>query len=303
MASDSVCEIANRNRTSTLNSTPLPYCTSPKIGDFASEGQACLYLTPPGILKKVSEKSIVLYSSSSNSTSSTPYYERSYERGAVIILDGQAKSEVLRRLVEFSGSYYLRMNLRKFGIVNGVVGWTNTERKNHGYLQKYDKMLLELVERSREEIEAVLLKQIFPNYILKFHKLHIRFTPHKDEIVHFDAMRAIKHKLFLRVMINVDSIPRLWAISQRYHEVARNLNISVSSYKSCEKLLRTINGKVKKASHAERCENLMPRIYLNFPPGTVWLSEPRLRSHTVVNGRRAISFDWYVENRRDPLTC
>lgn len=169
-----------------------------------------------------------------------------------------------------------------------------------------------------------LARQVFPAYQFKFKKLNVRYTFHEREVVHFDNIPVGPGEMLLRAVVNLDSVPRLWANSYSLDQflyrhwdwmkdtISNDTGMSASETYCNMKgdsgnvhpeapLVDKINFLVQSSSIEDRCQYLLPRKYVSISSGSVLFGEPTAGSHTVMWGRRALTLDWTVTNRDSPV--
>ena len=148
--------------------------------------------------------------------------------------------------------------------------------------------------------------RFFPQLKIYHSKTNLRFTKHTNEVMHFDRMRS--EGMLLRVMLNLDALPRVWANSYTLHELVCSENPHIrKQYKAghdCIGMVNYMNRFYRSESNQSiRCNDLFPRRNIHLNPGALLMGHPVLGSHTVIFGRRALNIDWMVRNIKDPVVA
>jgi hypothetical protein len=227
------------------------------------------------------------------------------EAGKVILLANarfQIDYEILNRVTvppdglfkKKKAGFFLYPKLHRHGVAK--VFW-QTFRGN---------LLLYL--RFRREVARVtgqvhrLVDQIFPTYRFLSRDVSWRFTRTGPEPLHLDSFGENGDYQWVRVFVNLDEEPRVWAVGLRLEDVAERYYESaglaefrdVSANEFCYELNEVaFNG----PDGPEQ-----PRHVVHFEQGDVWLCDSRIVSHQIVAGRRLLATHMKVdpESMLDP---
>lgn len=125
----------------------------------------------------------------------------------------------------------------------------------------------------------------------------VRVTRTLFENLHWDNHSIDDDFHQARVFANLDSRPRIWSISHRFIDFAREHywehDLGRFAGKDPNEMLDYIAGSVLGGTRKTWMDN-EPRHRVAFDPGEVWLGESRLISHQIFYGEAALVYMWFV---------
>jgi hypothetical protein len=163
---------------------------------------------------------------------------------------------------------------------------------------------LETFERAARALryshdEALRIFDIcFPHYEPFRFVPSVRLTRTLFENLHWDNHSIDDDFHQARVFANLDSRPRIWSVSHRFTDWARDHyhehDLGRFAGKDPNLMLNYIAGSVLGGT-ANTWMDSEPRHRVAFEPGEVWLGESRLISHQIYYGEAALVYMWFVK--------
>lgn len=156
----------------------------------------------------------------------------------------------------------------------------------------------------RREIQAVyrqvlpVYERIFGDYAFTRRQVVWRLNTIRNENMHVDTYNELFPDHFARLFINLDNQPRIWQTSYSIDEIAALARPEASP----EILAKGTSGEVfielNRVAFGGKTKiwwDGRPRHVAYFDPGDVWAVDSRQRAHQIFYGRRAVSFDFFVD--------
>jgi hypothetical protein len=147
--------------------------------------------------------------------------------------------------------------------------------------------------------EALRIFEIcFPSYEPFRTVPSVRLTRTMFENLHWDnhSIDADFHQA--RVFANLDTRPRIWSVSSRFTDWAREHyeehRLARFAGRDPNLMLDYIGGSVLGGT-TNTWMDQEPRHRIAFDPGEVWLGESRLISHQIFYGEAAMVYMWFVK--------
>lgn len=126
----------------------------------------------------------------------------------------------------------------------------------------------------------------------------VRLTRTLFENLHWDNHSIDDDFHQARIFANLDSRPRIWSISHRFPDWARDHyhehDLSRFAGKDPNLMLDHIAGAVLGGTLNTWMDS-EPRHRVAFEPGEMWLGESRLISHQIYYGEAALVYMWFVK--------
>lgn len=137
------------------------------------------------------------------------------------------------------------------------------------------------------------LERAFEGVEIEGVSLIARFSETRQENLHFDLDAGSETHEAFRIYWNVDSAPRIWAMSHTYEDLCRVAagRFSVEGYneRPAEDLVKLVTTRCFGGWHDRASERSAPRHMVYFDPGDCWFVDGRSVSHQVLYGHRVIS--------------
>lgn len=137
----------------------------------------------------------------------------------------------------------------------------------------------------------------FPAYRVIGENITWRFTVTEHEEIHYDAYgddSTDNH--YVRFFINLDELPRLWGLSWPVTQMLRTFRsrCALGFHLHPNRLNAHVNRVVPWRE--------VPRHYVAFAPGAVWLGNSQILAHEIVFGRRCLAGSFVIapESMQDP---
>ena len=127
----------------------------------------------------------------------------------------------------------------------------------------------------------------FPRYRFTGGMETWRFTETRDMEMHYDIYAARQQDLSLRLFVNVDDVPRTWALGPDLLDFAEP---NRGALKGCA-TLNEINVALTR---------LLPQTgwpLWRIPPGTAFVVQAQRVAHQVVFGRRLVAFAFHIDGK------
>jgi len=125
----------------------------------------------------------------------------------------------------------------------------------------------------------------------------VRLTRTLFENLHWDNHSIDDDFHQARIFTNLDTRPRIWHVSHRFMDMARQIyeehDLGRFAGKDPNLMLDYINGDLLGGTQKTWMENL-PKHKIAFDPGEVWLGESRIISHQIFYGESAMVYMWFV---------
>lgn len=158
-----------------------------------------------------------------------------------------------------------------------------------------DKGRLDALCELMDEVEQQIRTFVFSIFGSAPDRVEVlsRFSETRQENLHFDIdADSDTHEAF-RMYINVDSAPRIWAMSHTLENlslVARG-RIDARRFKDLpsEQYVKHLTARCFGGWHNRADERQAPRHMVYFDPGDVWIVDGRSVSHQVLYGHRVIT--------------
>jgi hypothetical protein len=161
-----------------------------------------------------------------------------------------------------------------------------------------------LERRLRAEIRAIydqvapVYEQLFAGYRFKRRQVVWRLNTIMNENMHVDTYVQDFDDHFARLFINLDSQPRIWATSYTIEQLFDLYGAAAMEEIGPDggpgELRLALN---RRAFHGRSAIwwDRQPRHYAYFAPGDAWIVDSRQVAHQIFYGRRAVSFDFFVD--------
>lgn len=164
-----------------------------------------------------------------------------------------------------------------------------------GERETFDRAARALRQSHTEALR--IFETCFPNYDAFRFIPSLRLTRTMFENLHWDNHSIDDDFHQARIFINLDNRPRIWSVSHRYTEWARDHYVEHDLGRFAGKdpnlMLDYIAGSVLGGT-ANTWMDSEPRHRIAFEPGEVWLGESRLISHQIYYGEAALVYMWFV---------
>ncbi len=162
----------------------------------------------------------------------------------------------------------------------------------------------ELAGRLKQEILS-LYAQVLPVYEALFSGYRFvrrqvvwRLNTIRNENMHLDTYQTDFEEHFARLFINLDCEPRIWMTSwsmdELFERFAPRLPREVLERTPAAELRAQLNAMAFGGRSAVWWD-AEPRHVVHFEPGEVWAVDSRQVAHQIFYGRRAVSFDFFVD--------
>lgn len=136
-----------------------------------------------------------------------------------------------------------------------------------------------------------LVGDLFPRYKVVGEGVTWRLTQTETEEMHFDSYGvATDENQKIRLFVNIDDKPRLWATS---HVCTDAIRIYAGRLKGrdCTHPPNQFNNTLNKTMPWHE----VPRNFFAFAPGSMWLVNSQIVSHEIIFGRKMIGFTCDVD--------
>lgn len=162
-----------------------------------------------------------------------------------------------------------------------------------------DRVLFDRASASLKEAHEEILRIFsicFPNYEAFRFIPSLRLTQTLFENLHWDNHSIDDDFHQARIFVNLDTRPRIWHVSHRFMDYARQLyrdhDLGRFAGKDPNQMVEYINMSV--GGTLETWRESLPKHRIAFEPGEVWLGESRMISHQIFYGERAMVYMWFV---------
>ena len=141
-------------------------------------------------------------------------------------------------------------------------------------------------------------EQIFAGYGFTRRQVVWRLNTIRNENLHVDTYNQIYPDHFARLFINLDREPRIWQTSFTIEQIFQRWGSALTGQEADgSKVFIALNRAAFGGATKIWWDN-QPRHVAYFAPGDVWCVDSRQIAHQIFYGRRAVSFDFFV----DPAT-
>ena len=234
---------------------------------------------------------------------------KAYENGDVVLIrnrrldldypflnsldfDVDGPADILRKIKKYTHENILALSSNPKSEVDQFV-YSSVFKSDSGRLAAFQAQ----VRSGNNQVEGVY-RQIFPNYKLNKGVFTWRFTSTLFENLHWDNFHTPEDFHQVRVFVNVDSSPRIWRISHKIEEYARQIyeqkGLARWRAETPDQFNFRINNKILGGMERPLMDGL-DLHHLAFDQGDIWLAETRIASHQIYSGRRAIASMFYVD--------
>lgn len=162
---------------------------------------------------------------------------------------------------------------------------------------KGDAVRFQKIVAATNESLRNLVRRLFPTYKFIGEDITWRFTKTESENIHFDSYgKADDVRHHVRLFVNFDTQPRLWAISHRVVEAINLYRDRVRPHRGPG--ANQFNSVLTSVIPWAEC----PRHFIAFAPGNAWLVNSQIVSHEIIFGRKlvACTFDVDPESMQTP---
>ena len=140
--------------------------------------------------------------------------------------------------------------------------------------------------------------RLFGDYRFTRRQVVWRLNTIRNENLHVDTYKEPLPQHFARLFINLDDQPRIWntsyTIDQIYQRFGSVLDERLIREGDGDAIYRALNGAAFGGKSAIWWDR-QPRHVVYFDPGDVWCVDSRQVAHQIFYGRRAVSFDFFVD--------
>jgi hypothetical protein len=129
-----------------------------------------------------------------------------------------------------------------------------------------------------------------------------RLNTIRNENLHVDTYNQLFPEHFARLFINLDREPRIWQTSYTVEEIAVRWAEAVTGQEADGGEVFVALNRAAFGGKSKIWWDNQPRHVAYFDPGDVWCVDSRQIAHQIFYGRRAVSFDFFVDpaSMRDP---
>jgi hypothetical protein len=153
-----------------------------------------------------------------------------------------------------------------------------------------DAQHMQRVITSATDQLRLIVKGMFPMYKIVGEDITWRFTATEAEEMHYDSYGTTPTPHHhVRLFVNLDDKPRLWAISQRVENTMRTYRDRLKEANGLDP--NSFNGRVNKLIPWDE----MPRKYVTFMPGNAWLVNSQIVAHEIIYGRKMVACTFNVD--------
>ena len=162
----------------------------------------------------------------------------------------------------------------------------------------------ELEEELRAQMHSVyaqvlpIYQRLFGDYRFGRRQVVWRLNTIRNENLHVDTYKEVFPEHFARLFINLDSQPRIWMTSfnsdEMYERFGSEVDATVMRGGQGQEIFGALNRQAFGGLTAVWWDR-QPRHMVYFDPGEMWCVDSRQVSHQVFYGRRAVSFDFFVD--------
>jgi hypothetical protein len=153
------------------------------------------------------------------------------------------------------------------------------------------RQLQALIQNVNEQLR-LLVAHLFPKYKVVGENITWRLTQTESEEMHYDSygLDADPHH-HVRVFVNLDTKPRLWGVGNPVDETIRLYRDRCRPHARPGQDANQFNGTLNKILPWEE----IPRHFVAFAPGNLWLVNSQVVAHEIVFGRRMIAATFDVD--------
>ena len=161
----------------------------------------------------------------------------------------------------------------------------------------------ELEAEMRRQMHAIygqvlpIYERLFADYALGRRQVVWRLNTIRNENLHIDTYKETFETHFARLFVNLDNQPRIWATGYTADELAERFSDRIGPEIAGGDGREIFIGLNREAFGGKSAIwwDRQPRHMVYFDPGEAWCVDSRQVAHQVIYGRRAVSFDFFVE--------
>lgn len=142
----------------------------------------------------------------------------------------------------------------------------------------------ELIRRVNAQLRAYV-ESWFPDYkILDDQSITWRFTPTESEAMHYDSYGVTANDYHnVRIFINLDDKPRLWG-------VGNPVDVTIKQHRDlCVPFENDHPNLFNAGLNKDLPWDQIPRHFVAFAPGNMWLVNSQTVAHEIIYGRKMIA--------------
>ena len=142
-----------------------------------------------------------------------------------------------------------------------------------------------------------IYERLFAGYRFGRRQVVWRLNTIRNENLHIDTYKETFETHFARLFVNLDSQPRIWTTSYTSDELAERFGDRIEAELrggDGREIFTALNREVF-GGRSTIWWDREPRHVVYFDPGEVWCVDSRQVAHQIFYGRRAVSFDFFVD--------
>jgi hypothetical protein len=143
-----------------------------------------------------------------------------------------------------------------------------------------------------------IYEQVFAGYGFTRRQVVWRLNTIRNENLHVDTYNQLFPEHFARLFINLDREPRIWQTSYTIEEIAARWDGALTGREADGGEVFIALNRAAFGGKSSIWWDNQPRHVAYFSPGDAWCVDSRQVAHQIFYGRRAVSFDFFV----DPAT-
>jgi hypothetical protein len=149
--------------------------------------------------------------------------------------------------------------------------------------------------RSLYEQVLPIYEQVFKGYAFTRRQVVWRLNTIRNENLHVDTYKQVFPEHFARMFINLDREPRIWQTGYTIDEMAAQWGDTLTGREPDGGEVFIALNRAAFGGKSKIWWDNRPRHVAYFDPGDAWCVDSRQIAHQIFYGRRAVSFDFFVD--------
>jgi hypothetical protein len=140
-----------------------------------------------------------------------------------------------------------------------------------------------------------IYEQVFAGYAFTRRQVVWRLNTIRNENLHVDTYKELFPEHFARMFINLDREPRIWQTGYTIDEIAERYGSALTGREPDGGAVFVALNRAAFGGKTAIWWDCQPRHVAYFAPGDAWCVDSRQIAHQIFYGRRAVSFDFFVD--------